>query len=215
MIRINWSDLKKFIDTHQIRARFIETQDGYEIHGADQGLVYVCNLITGQDDCNEFEACYLNTIEMTTVASVSTKFESTDLILKLAKFTAQADENGNAVLSIMVPGIIGKIERYTAGGYVFTDNYHWDDALVKIEIIDKNGVTGAPLGTILKTYHDEDVPEVKQGWFFWKTFGTEGECEVEPIGWYGQINGELELRISLKIQPNVKAKANIWWGKKE
>ncbi len=215
MIKLNWSEFKVLIDKAHIRARYIEFPDAYEIYGSDQGLVFDCRVVDGEDDFTEFENSYKTAIDEQLVGSVTTATEVDYLVLKMAKMKGQADANGDLSLSMMVPGSIANVERYAAGGYAFTDNYAWDDAITKVEIIDKDGVTGYPAGTILKTYHDDDVPTVNQGWYFWKSHGTEGECEIEPIGWYGQLNGELELKVTFKVAANAKVKANIWWGKKE
>ncbi len=215
MIKIDWSQFKYLIDNNLIRSRYIETTDGYEVHGSDMGLVYGCNLLTGTDDCTDFVDNYKEQIKSKAVASVQTAFEADYLVLKMAKISGQADANGDATLSIVVPGSIANVERYAAGGYAFTDDYDWNDAITKVEIIDVNGVTGLPAGTVLKSYHDDEVGTTNQGWYFWKSHGTEGECEIEPIGWYGQINGELELKVTFKLKANAKVKADIWWGKKE
>lgn len=215
MIRLNWSEFKQLIDKNHIRARYVQEGIFYHIFGSDQGLVFDCAVADGEADYTEFENDYKAAIDETLVGSVTTATEVDYLVLKMAKIKGQADSNGDLVLSMMIPGSIANVERYAAGGYAFTDNYSWEDAIKKVEIVDVDGVTGAPAGTVLKTYHDDDVGADNQGWYFWKSHGSEGECEIEPIGWYGQMNGELQLKITFKVAASAKVKANIWWGAKE
>jgi hypothetical protein len=216
VIKLNWAEFKVLIDKNHVRARYVEFPDAYEIYGSDQGLVFDCRVVDGEDDFTEFENSYKAAIDQQLVGSVTTATEVDYLVLKMAKVKGQADANGDLVLSVMVPGSVANVERYAAGGYAFTDNYSWEDAITKVEVVDVDGVTGYPAGTVLKEYHDGDMDAENHGWYFWKGQGSsEGECEIEPIGWYGQINGELQLKITFKVAANAKVKANIWWGAKD
>ena len=215
MIKLNWAEFKTLIDKNHVRARYIEFPDAYEIYGSDQGLVFDCRVVDGEADFTEFENNYKTAIDKTLVGSVTTATEVDYLVLKMAKTKGQADANGDLVLSVIVPGNFGTVERFAAGGYALTDSYSWEDCIHKVEIIDVDGVTGYPAGTVLQTYHDNDMPSENQGWYFWKSHGSEGECEIEPIGWYGQLQGELELKITFKVAPNAKVKCDIWWSKSD
>ncbi len=215
MIKVNWAEFKTLIDKNHIRSRYLEIGNSYHVYGSDQGLVFECTLVDGEANYTEFENSYKAAIDQQLVGSVTTATEVDYLVLKMAKVKGQADSNGDLVLSVMVPGSIANVERFAAGGYAITDNYSWEDAITKVEVVDVNGVTGYPAGTVLKEYHDGDMPTENQGWYFWKSHGSEGECEIEPIGWYGQLNGELQLKITFKVAANAKVKADIWWGKAE
>lgn len=215
MYRITWPQMKSLLDKKAVRARYVESTDDIEIISADQSLQFVCSIIKGTDEESEFTLGYQADIDSHVVGQVVTASELDYIVLKMARQQAQADANGDATISMRVPGSFANVERYAAGGYAITDSYTWDDAITRVEIVDTDGVTGAPSGTVLKSYHDEDVPEENRGWYFWKSHGNEGECEIEPIGWYGQLRGELDLRITFKLAPLAKIKADLWWGKKE
>lgn len=218
MIHINWEELKPLLDGQQVRARFITKTDGYEIHAADQSIIYCCRLSNDTDglaDLSEFESGYKSDIELTKSGSVITATEQDFIVLKLSKIKGQADSNGDLVLELKVPGSVAKIERYVAGGYAYTDTYSYEDELNKVEVVDKDNVAGYGAEAVLKAYHDQELPTENQGWFFEKSYGLEGNVDIEPMGFYGQLVGELYLRMTFKVQPNAKVKCLIWWGKKE
>ena len=143
------------------------------------------------------------------------RFERSDIVLKLAKHSGQADSNGDLALDIVIPGEAGAITRYAAGGYAYVDNYAWDDAITKVEVIDVDDIFGYGANTVLKEYHDSEVDESNRGWYFEKSYGSEGNVDIEPMGWYGELRGGLTLRITFKVSANAKIKIIIWWGKKE
>lgn len=215
MIKINWSQFKSLLDKDHIRARYVATDGGYSIHGADQGLIYTCDVVDGESDLTDFEDNYKDAIDAQKVASVKTQFERDDIVLKLAMVSGQADANGDVVLSIQVPGTPGSEVRYAAGGYAFTDSYSWTDKITKVEVVDDDNLIGFGAGAVLKVYHDSDADEANQGWPFWKTHGNEGECEIEPMGWYGVIPSGLYLKITCKVAASAKVKTCIWWGRVE
>ena len=146
---------------------------------------------------------------------VVSRFERSDIVLKLARAAGQADANGDLSLSIVVPGDAGAITRYAAGGYAYTDSYTWEDALKKVEMIDVDNIFGYGANAVLKEYHDSEVAADNQGWFFEKHHGNEGQVEIEPMGWYGELRGGLSLKLTFKVAANAKVKCLIWWGKIE
>lgn len=215
MIQINWTQFKHFIDTKQIRARCVAINDGYQIHGADQGLIYTCTVMSGEDDYTDFVDNYKDGLESQEAGGVTTRMEVDFLTLKLACATGQADANGDLIINVDVPGSPAAIQRYVAGGYAVTNNYAFGDRLTAVNVIDKDGVFSGNPGIVLRTYHDSEVPESSRGWYFWKAHGTEGEVEVEPIGWYGQLYGTMRMQCVFKVQPLAQVNIMIWWGKKE
>lgn len=149
------------------------------------------------------------------VLPVVGRFERSDIVLKLAKISGQANNSGDLVLSMVVPGTVGEVTRYVAGGYAYTDNYSWDDALTKVEVVDVENIFGYGANAVLKEYHDSEVDSANQGWFFEKGYGQEGCIDIEPMGWYGEMRGGLTLKLTFKVSANAKIKCIIWWGKKE
>ena len=149
------------------------------------------------------------------IIPVMSRFERDDIVLKLACIAGQADANGDLALQIKVPGTPGTDYRYAAGGYATIDAYTWGDKLKAVEIVDVDDIMGFGAGTVLKTYHDAEAPEANQGWYFWQAHGTQGEVEIEPMGWYGQIPAGLYLRCTFKVAPLKNIQCAIWWGKVE
>lgn len=146
------------------------------------------------------------------ISETRNRFEREDIVLKLAKTNGQADANGDLVIDMAIPGIPGEITRYAAGGYAYTENYSWLDCLVKCEVVDADNIFGYGAGAVLKNYHDQDVAEENQGWYFEKSYGNEGNLDIEPMGWYGAFRGGLVLRLTFKVQANSRVKTIIWWG---
>lgn len=214
MIRLDWAQFKQLIDKHAIRARYIENSLQYELFGADQSLIFTCDVVKGTADEIEFND-YKQAIDDERVGRVTTATEADYFTLKMARLSGTADGSGDLTLEIEIPGLPTEPSRYIAGGYATTDNYAYGDALIEVNVIDGDGnFTGTP-GVVLKTYHDESVPTENQGWFFWRSHGTEGEVEIEPIGFYGELYGTMVLQCIFKIQPNAKINAILWWGVKD
>lgn len=197
---LNYFDLSNHYWLYAVKNSFIAFCKIHQDSGADQ---------------TEFEADYKPAENPLIVNATQGRFERDDIVLKLACTSGQADASGDLALSILVPGTPGSEYRYAAGGYAFSDNYGWSDKIKKVEIVDEDNLLGLGAGTVVKVYHDSDADEANQGWFFWKTHGSEGECEIEPMGWYGQIPSGLYLRVTFKLQANANCKTNIWWGRTE
>lgn len=216
MIELPWAEFKaQVLDTHHWNVVYFDINNHYFIYAKQNSFTVICKMHkdSGSDQA-DFEDNYKDLISNKITDNNRSRFEDEDIVLKLVKLAGQADGNGDLSLEVEIPGEAGEIGRYAAGFWAFTDNYAWGDAITKIEIIDTNGMLGEA-GAVVKDYHDSDLSSENQGWFFWKVFGTEGECEVEPIGYYGQIFAGLTVRMTFKVQANAKVKVNGWWGKKE
>lgn len=74
---------------------------------------------------------------------------------------------------------------------------------------------------IVKSYTDDDLSPINQGWYFWPLaqgngLPPVGECEIEPIGGYGFLPSGLYLVITYNRTINTgSVNVNIWWGKLE
>lgn len=149
------------------------------------------------------------------VLPVMGRFERTDIVLKLARASGQADANGDLIINVVIPGTPGEITRFASGGYAFVDVYEWESVMTKVEVVDVDNIFGYGAGVVLKEYHDSDVPTANQGWFFERSYGSEGNLDIEPMGWYGEMRGGLTLRMTFKIGANAKVKVLLYWGTKE
>lgn len=214
MIELAWPEFRdQVLDIVGWNWKYFESNNEYKIFAKQNGFIVECriNKDSGADQA-EFESDYKPNASAEFIDRTQTQFERDDIVLKLAKASGQANASGDLTIDLVVPGNAGEVTRYAAGGYLYTDNYSWDDSIDRVEIVDVNNIFGYGANTVLKTYHDHEVDEENRGWFFEKSHGSEGVVEIEPMGWYGALRGGLVLRLVIKIQANAKAKALIWWG---
>ncbi len=214
-MRVSWEAFKNFVDSKGLSIQFVEVYNHYWLKAYHGPFELTC-VVDITDPANasqiEFEAGYKDDGNKEIVQNVGTKFERDDIVLKLARVNGQADENGDLQIVITVPG---SDYRYVAGGYAYVENYNWADALTKVEVVDTNNLFGYGAGVVVKNYHDTEVSSDNQGWFFEKSYGAEGNVDIEPMGWYGALPSGLDLKITFKVQANVRIKAMLWWGKVE
>ena len=215
-IELPWSEFKTQCLDAGWQFMYFQRGDTYFIYANQNSFFILCKIVMDDGaDHVEFETMYQPGASSNIRSNVSTQFERQDIVLKLAHCDGQADGNGDLELTLKVPGTFGVDYRYAAGGYAITDSYSWTDKISKVEIIDVDNVLGQGANYIAKRYHDSEVDSANQGWPFWKSHGSEGECEIEPMGWYGHLPAELYLRVTLKVAPNANVKCLIWWGKEE
>lgn len=216
-IELPWAEFKdQVLDTGKWKWVFFDIADHYMIFAKQNSFTVLCKIHKDSgSDQTDFETNYQANAVTELVDATQSRFERDDIVLKLAQVAVTADGSGDAALQIKVPGTPGSEQRYAAGGYAFVETYDWADKISKVEVVDVDNLMGYGAGAVLKVYHDSDADEENQGWPFWKTNGTEGECEIEPMGWYGIIPSGLYLRITCKVQPDVRVKAAIWWGRVE
>lgn len=218
MVELSWENFKdQVLDSGQWNWTYFEVNGEYHIYAKQNAFNVLCkiNHSNSPTDKIDFDDNYKANVSSQFVDRVQSRFEMDEIVLKLARINGQADSNGDLVLDLIVPNEFGTVARYVQGGYAYTDNYDFLDKLNKIEVLDYQNYLGYGANTVLKTYHDAEVDEANQGWFFEKHFGTEGIVEIEPMGWYGQFMGDLKLRLTFKVQANARVKCLIWWGKAE
>lgn len=172
---------------------------------------------------------------------VVTQMEKSDKGLRLA--SDEVTFTGNiARVQIQIPGDLGTIGRYIAGGYAFTDIYYFGDRISKVELIDKDFVYAGlaypatpfaagvpetteettwadimPDGVVLGAYHDSDAPEGQQGWRLWCDDGNQGGVDIDPLGGYGDLYAQAYISITCEkkeASTATKIAVNLWWGKK-
>lgn len=214
-IDLPYLDFKALIESRGLLPRCIELSDRYYVAAQDGVFEIHSDLMKDDPFVSDFIENVLPKCNQSNAIDVTTRMELDFLTLKLACASGQADENGDLSINIDVPGSPEAISRYIAGGYAVTNNYLFGDKIRKVNVLDRDGFFSGVPGYVLRTYHDEEVDEQNSGWFFWKTHGTEGEVEVEPIGWYGQLRGTMRIQCVFKVQPLATVNVMLWWGKKE
>lgn len=217
-LELSWSDFKtQVLDKSSWSWIYFEVNFEYHIYAKQNNFSVLCKINFDNDPTSksDFEDNYKDNSSTMLVDQVRSRFEVDEIVLKLAKINGTADANGDLSLELIVPGSITNTERFISGGYAYTDNYSFLNSITKIEVIDYQNYLGYGANTVIKTYHDSDVGEENQGWFFEKHFGSEGVVEIEPMGWYGKFNGDLKLKLTFKVQANANVKCIIWWGKAE
>lgn len=217
MVRMQWSEYSQAVVERGLSIQVVSDNDVfYKLLSYDGPLAIECSILKSETaDVEDFENNYSSVTGKQVKANVRTQFEDEEIVLKLMRAKGQADANGDLVLTIPIPGSFPSVGRYAAGFWCFTDNYGWDDHIEMIEVVDVDGLTGMPAGTVLKVYHEDELDPENKGWFFWLNYATEGEVEVEPLGYYGQIVAGLSVRITFKVAANAKVKINGYWGKRE
>jgi len=215
LLDLTWNEFKEAISLKVMSIQYVSTSSYYWIKAFDSQFEIGTAIQISDpknDDQIDFETNYKPTANKPQTSKVQTKFELDEIILQLACISGQADNDGNLVMLFEIPGEVGSPSRYIAGGYGFIDNYTWESKILKVEVVDENDIFGFGPGTVLKYYHDEEAGLNNQGWYFWKTFGDEGEVEIEPVGWYGELYAGLFIKITFKINPLAKVKINLHWG---
>lgn len=217
MIELPWAEFKEqVLDTGFWTWIYFDVNSHYKIYAKQNDFNIVCNLYQDAGaNVVDFETNYKDNAATEIISRTQGRFERDDIVLKLARCAGTADLSGDLVISLVVPGDAGEITRYTAGGYAYVETYAWTDALTKVEVVDVDNVFGLGAGTVLKTYHDTEVDTVNQGWFFERSYGAEGNVDLEPMGWYGEFRGGLTLRLTFKVTPLKRVKCLLWWGKIE
>ena len=141
---------------------------------------------------------------------VVTTLEKNDKDLKAACLRGVTDPStGIAVVEFTAPGDPSDATagRYLMGAEAFFKTAHPEDRVLKIEVIDTLGLTGLPAGSVVKRYHDEELPEDNQGWYIGvDQFGPDDTrnasfIEVKPLGGYAFLPASFALRITAKKDP--------------
>lgn len=181
----------------------------------------------------------INYLKGTGPQEVVTLLEKSDKGLRLA--SAESTFTGNdCVIDVPIPGTLGTIGRYAAGGYGFTDIYGFGDRVTDVSLVDitfvyagilypatpiEAGIPGTeglswadvmPTGVVLGSFHDDDVDPSMKGWRLWCDDGNQGGIDIDPLGGYGEMLAQTVLRIIfLKTGSSgaTKAAVNLWWGK--
>ena len=216
-IELSWNDFKsQILSSDKWRWIYFDANNHYRIFAKQNDFTVVCNIYkdSGSDQV-DFDENYKSLSFSNFEHVVSTQFERTDIVLKIAKETA-AFSSGEAEISIKVPGVPGSGDcRYIAGGYAFTNLFTFGDIVSKIQVTDVDNILGYGAHTVIKTYHDSDVSEANIGWYMWPAPQVGGEIEIDPLGFYGSIPAGLYLEIYFTAAAATNVYCDIWWGKSE
>lgn len=182
---------------HHIATRIISVSDGYADSAGNEGL---------------------EILDRNKRIDVVTLYEKNDKIPRYASVIGTFDLNGDCILSVKIPGELSPIAtRYMSLAYFVTDVFGWGDRITKIEITDEDNLLGAGAGYVVDALHDIDLTAANQGWYFYPSEGGKGEVEVTPSDKFGELNGGLYIKATLKRavgSPATKALVNLDWGAK-
>lgn len=233
--KVKWPELKTECQKRRIGVQYRESSTAYFVDAIDGQYSISCYMKKGSADAADFESSLKLTANRSPKSETVTQLEKNDKDLKLFKMTAATDAQGLATCSIKIPGSLAAGEgRFVAWGEAFFDIRHAGDAVVNIQVADRDGavkavtraqveaaigqsmgrditdqemqageidlgggmlipITAYPLYPVLKSYHDEDVPEANRGAYIPVQYSN---VEVEPVGGYGFINAELYLEVT-------------------
>jgi hypothetical protein len=224
-MKVSWTKLKSFIDDRALSVQFVEFDNSYWLKGIDGGFELECDLLkspTDTTDLDDFETNYKPLGNQSPKQQVTTQYELNDKDLHIACMSGDVDTGtGIAISQIVIPGTPGSTDgRWVAGGEAFFDHADVKDRVIAIDVVDVDNLLGLGAGTVVKTYHDEEVAEENRGWYIgvdqFDATGNAGIIEIEPMGYYGFIPAGLYLRITAKKDPANKTgtfRINIAWGK--
>lgn len=220
-LSLDWDKFKEIVDDRNLSIQYIEFSNQYYCKLFDYPFEAECWISKdGGIPQTEFEASYKAIGNRTPKQKVITEFELEDKVLRLAKAEATYDGNGDAFVEVQVPGAFDPLNpsRLIAEAYCVTDSFYWGDNLTQVYVYDKDNILGYGPGTVLERYHDYELPEANQGWFFYPTHQNHGEIEIEPLGGFARLPGGLWLRAEFKkeaLSPATKVMCVIWWGARD
>jgi hypothetical protein len=197
-MQVTWDQIKAVADARGLSLQWVLVGNNYWIKAIDGLFQLECLLPSDAEHAEtaEFEADYKDAGNAQPIHQVTTQFEKNDKDLKIASIVGNVDGSGNAEMSLLIPGTPGTADgRWVNGGIAFFDEQHHGDRITAVEVVDLDNILGYGAGTVLKTYHDEDVPEANQGW---RIPDRRGLVEVETMGGYGFIPAGLYIRIKGK-----------------
>lgn len=163
------------------------------------------------------------TIQILDELNVTTALEKNDKDLKIASIRAETDpQTGIAIAIIKAPGTPGVANegRYIMGAEAFFKSAHPEDKVTAVEVVDVDDILGFGPGTVLKAYHDDEVPVDNQGWVIgvdqYGTLQNASYIEVKPLGGFAFLPAGLYFRITAKKDPTSPSSVfycNLLWGK--
>lgn len=215
---VSWTEFKAFVDNRLLSIQYREDSTFVYCKAADGWFALQCNLHKVDDltSYDEFVASYQPSANQQVRDNVQTVFETNDKTLKAASGAADFDVNGDAVITFTVPGTPGTGDgRWISEGGVWIVEQHKDDRVYEIQIVDTLDLLGYGAGTVIRTYHDEEIADTQKGW---RIPYKRGQAEAETIGGYGFIPAGFDLVVKFKRGGGLTtgtAYCNLLWGKTE
>jgi hypothetical protein len=214
VIKVSWAQLKDFLDSRNVTADFVEFDDKYIIHGLDNEFRLETTLykdVSDTTDLDDFLDNYKPAANQKKVMDARTRDEREDIRDHISRSVAEFDVNGVAEISIEIPSG----GRFIGGGSAFTDVFYPGDCCYAIKVVDVNNILGYGAEFMVSNYHDDEMPEGNQGWYFLPGPNNTGILEVENLGYYGFIPGGLFLELYFKKEASstaTKVFTNFWLG---
>lgn len=214
-LELKWPKFKQFVDQRAVPIQYVEINDNYYLSAFHGPLCVTClipKMDPASDDQAEFEADYKATANGNIKEPVQTQFEREDIRLQMSKATADFVD-GEAEISIKLPGTVGVDTVFIGGGYAFTDVHTFGDCVEKVQIVDVDNILGMGAHTVVATYHDDRVATANQGWYLYPAPQAGGEIEVDPMGFYGEAVAGLYLELYFKATNATKVYVDFVFGR--
>jgi hypothetical protein len=220
-LTLSWTDLKTFSTNNLTSIHWLSAEGNYYIWSnsgpTEVSLIMpIVSPTPSGSDQEDFENNFKPTTGATTKqpAIVTTQFELNDKDLKLASGEAAVDGSGNAVLNFKVPGTYANGDgRWLTSGTAWFDSPNAHDTVTEINIIDTDNVLGYGANTVVKTYHDNEMPSDQTGWRIPNIIGF---AKVETLAGYGFVPAEFTIQIKAKKGAGITSGyffVNLEWGK--
>lgn len=142
---------------------------------------------------------------------VRSRSERSDISMRLCCNSGTCDSNGDVTIEFKVPGTFGSdVGREVAGGIAFWNVPTAADQITNIDVVDKDNVTGAGAGTVIKSWTDSTQSGYqKAGWYV----PLNGPLQLHSLGDWGVLPAGLYLRIKAVGVPTTGSLyINIMWG---
>lgn len=199
-LELPWSTFKtQVLDTTQWQWIYFDYSDTYHIFAKQNDFTVLCKIYKDSGaDQTDFETNYKDNVSSSLVSHTQTRFEREDIRLQMCR-AESAVVDGEAEVSIKLPGEVGVDAVFIGGGYAFTNVHAFGDHVTKVQIVDVDNILGFGAHAVIATYHDDRVNEANQGWYLWPAPQSGGEIEVEPLGFYGEAVAGLYLELYFSV----------------
>lgn len=210
---LSWQAFKSIVVSTSTKIHFGEDDYTYYIFNIFFQVACEINKNNKNAELEDFENNFKPTANQAPAFEAVTQFEKNDKDLKIASGVASAGQDGIATLSIES----GDLGRYIDEGMAWFWPKHPDDWIASIVGTDEYGIYTGVSGTVVKTYHDDDLPEDLQGW---RVPYQRGHIELDTMAGYGFVPPGIRLKVTGKsgfgadaAASGVKLYTNIKWGK--
>lgn len=206
MIKVDWSDIKTFVDDRALSVQYIDFGSYYHLWAYDGPMALECILPQDGTSETEFENDYkANGNKPNTTR---TRSERADISMKLCRNSA-ATSSGVATVEFKVPGTFGTDKgREIEGGYAYFGTDAPGDYIHEINVVDKDNKLGYGAGVTIKKWHDDDVTSYQSSGIWVPKFTT-----IHAMGDWGSLPSGLYLQIKgTKASGEDTLYVSILWG---